>query len=380
MKTNQKTTRMGIIGAGKISRSHIQAISGNPDIELVGIAEIFPEARERAAAEFGVPVFSDHQELLDAARPDYLTICTPHYSHGPITLAALEAGVHVFVEKPIAIEAAVAQQCIELAASRNLVLGVNYVRRLIPNYQRMAELVHGGFIGDLIHATMICAKRYRTMAYHRSGAWRATWAGGGGGVTVNQAPHDLDFLLWVLGVPERVVADLRPLCQAIEVEDNASAIMHFANGGNCTFHASNIVIPGRESFTVVGTKGTITLENKKLKAVFLDTDIRQALADVKPQPGEEQDLSVADSGERLAGMHENFCQAMHEGKPVVCSGAEALLEVQLANAMLISSIRKTWVDLPPDPRDFRLLLDKLIETKSMQATSDWARTNPAGTA
>lgn len=367
-----KTLRVGIIGTGNISRSHIKAIQGREGFELAGVADVSAEARKQASTAHGVPAFADHRALISSVKPDYVVVSTPHYYHAPITLDALDAGVHVFVEKPMAVDAAEAAACVSLAESRKRVLGVNFARRQGPNQRKMAELVREGFIGELIHATMICAKRYRNMAYYRSGDWRATWAGEGGGVTVNQAPHDLDFLLWVLGMPEKVLADMRPLGHDIEVEDDTTAIFHYANGANCTFYASTNVAFGRESFEVIGTKGRLMLDGNGLLTVALQADTRVLKADQKPRIANQETLDLPDDGDKLHEMHANFRRAVLNGEALCASGAEGLQEVQLANALLVSAIRQRWVTLPPDPTAYRTILDTLVKTRSMDETRRFA--------
>lgn len=356
-----------LVGAGNISASHIKAISSLDDVVLAGISDLSEDARKRVETELGVRTFPDHAEMFDSIHPDYATICTPHDSHAPIAMDALERGIHVFVEKPLAVEAAAAEKCVELAKSKSLTLGVNFIRRLTAAQSEMAKLVREGFIGDLIHATMVCAKRFRTMAYYRSGAWRGTWKGEGGGVLVNQAPHDLDFLIWTLGTPVEVMAELDALVHDIEVEDEVTAMMKWKNGGAGTFYASTNVIPGRETFEVIGTKGSIRLENNELVATPLEADVRDD-DDAPPAQGEQIRHSLPKTGNQTAVMHDNFIKAMRQGAPLVCSGEEALEEVRLANAMLVSGIKRKWVSIPVDPNDYRNVLDALIETRSMTQT------------
>jgi predicted dehydrogenase len=359
-------TKVGIIGAGNISKAHIKAIIDEDDFEIVGITDISKEARDSSAETHGITAYADHKELMQQTRPDYVTVCTPHFSHGPITLDALQCGVNVFMEKPMTISAREAEECIREADSKGLQLGINYVRRQVPNHQKLKELLDSGFMGNLIHATMICAKRFRNMAYYKSSDWRATWKGEGGGVVVNQAPHDLDLLLWLLGKPESVVSSFTALCHDIEVEDDATALFKYSNGACCTFYASTNVIPGRESLEIIGTKGRLILENGTITATSLTVDDSVEKDSQTPAVKEEESIELKDDKTGLKKMHKGFRAALNGGYKFICPAEDGLLEVQTANAMLISAVGKKWVSIPGDIEEFEAVMNALVDTKNIE--------------
>ena len=185
---------------------------------------------------------------------------------------AMRRGVHAFVEKPMTVSAARAEECVAVAKQTGRVLGVNFLRRLQPVERKMHDLIRSGFLGRTLRVTMVCTHWFRSMAYYRSSAWRATWSGEGGGITVNQSPHDLDLLNWAVGMPSEVFAELNTSGHDIEVEDDVVGLLKWPGGATGTIHVTTNEAPGRTFFEVAGTRGTLALEGNKLKATELAED------------------------------------------------------------------------------------------------------------
>ena len=183
---------------------------GLEDVEVVGGSDVTPEPGQDRAEEWGCPFYPDHRQMLAETKPDVTVIITPHPFHAPIAIDALNAGSHVLVEKPIAIQVKDADAMIAAARANKRVLAVNYQYRQLPHVRAMKRLIDGGQLGRIQRVTGVFPWM-RTAAYYRRGGWRGTWKGEGGGVLMNQAPHDLDLVCHLVGLPQRGLrGDLHP--------------------------------------------------------------------------------------------------------------------------------------------------------------------------
>ncbi|HWL52766.1 MAG TPA: Gfo/Idh/MocA family oxidoreductase [Chthoniobacteraceae bacterium] len=348
--------KVGVVGTGMIAAVHARAMAGAEGLSLCAVTGRNSQRTAAFAAEHGGTAHPSLAALLENAKPDYLVICTPHPTHGEIIRQALAAGVHVLVEKPFTVLAAEARQCLAAAKASGLLIGVNYQMRLRPVRQRMLQLVREGVLGKVVRVTLVSTAWFRSDAYYQSSPWRATWEGEGGGLLMNQAPHDLDFLISLLGLPETVDAALETAGHAIEVEDEATGAMRWENGAAGTFHFSTREAPGRFLLEIAGTRGTATLEGEELSLTRLAEDSadfsRTSTETMKaPAIAETTRWSLADTADRYRLMHENFRDALRGEAALHCSGEEALREVELANAILVSALRQCRVRLPIAPEE-----------------------------
>ncbi len=364
--------KVGIVGLGGIGQAHLKAILKLSDLQLVGFADTSSAVREAQSREHKLPAFASHLELIEKARPDYVVIGTPHYSHTDIAMDAMRRGVHAFAEKPLTVSAARAEECAAVAKQTGRVLGVNFLRRLQPAERKLHDLIQGGFLGRTLRVTMICTRWFRSMAYYRSSPWRATWSGEGGGITVNQSPHDLDLLNWAVGMPSEVFAEVNTSGHEIEVEDDVVAAMKWPGGATGTMHVTTNEAPGRTFLEVAGTRGTLTLEDNKIKATELAEDSAQFSNTSKavwnsPPVKSSVTYEVTDTADHFMLMHQNFADAIRKGAPLVCPGDEGVREVELANALLVSGVQRKWVSTPAPRKEFEAVLAKLIELKKLDA-------------
>ena len=233
-----KEVRLGIIGLGNMGKVHARSIVEGriPRSRLTAVADSnagalkdFPDAKG----------FTDSAELLKSGEVDAVIIATPHYSHTTIGVQALQAGVHVLVEKPISVHKADCERLIAAHKSKKQVFAAMFNQRTDPYYIKLRELIQSGELGEVRRINWIITNWFRTAAYYASGGWRATWAGEGGGVLLNQCPHNLDLWQWIFGRPQRV----RAFCQLgryhdIEVEDDVTAYMEYKNGATGVFITS----------------------------------------------------------------------------------------------------------------------------------------------
>lgn len=229
-----------LIGCGTVSAAHLAAIREDPRIELIAVCDIDPERRDRTAEAEQVPGYATHQELLAAVRPDVVHVCTPHDQHVPVAIDALDAGVDVLLEKPVAHTLSEARRLAEHAASSSAQVGVCFQNRYNPSSQVVRELLDSGEAGAVRGGagTVLWS---RDAAYYEAAPWRGSWAHSGGGLLINQAIHTLDLLSWFCGDVEQVDGHVSTdhLQDVIEVEDSAELRLSHAGGARSLFFGSN---------------------------------------------------------------------------------------------------------------------------------------------
>lgn len=236
--------RFGILSYGKVARLHAAALRAVPGAALAAVCGRDRQKRESFGAEFGIPAYGDVSSMVAEGAVDVVIVATPHPAHLEGTLEALAAGAHVIVEKPMALSTAECDRMIAAAAAARRRLGVISQRRWFPAARRVKDAIRAGKIGVPVlgQVTML---GWRDEAYYRSDPWRGSWSGEGGGVLVNQAPHQLDLLLWYLGKAVEVSAYWGNLNHPyIEVEDTAVASVRFESGALASILVSNSQKPG----------------------------------------------------------------------------------------------------------------------------------------
>jgi predicted dehydrogenase len=362
--------RIGIIGLGNIGKHHADYLSNQKvsRCELVAVCDAFASLDQYQPLK----TFTDGEALIKSGAVDAVIIATPHFQHTTLGIAALEAGVHAMVEKPISSHKADAERLI--AASRKhpkVVFGGMFQMRTEPRYQRVQKLIQAGEIGEIVRINWINTDWYRTEAYYASGGWRATWKGEGGGVLLNQCLHNLDTLQWLVGMPRRV----RGFCQLgrfhqIEVEDSVTAYLEWANGATGVFVSSTGEAPGTNRFEIVGTMGRLVMENNQLNFTRNETDMVQFSQTAKQgfvQP-EVWNVAIPFANANLphASMVQNFVNAILDGEPLIAPGAEGIHSVELANVMVYSSLLGETVALPMDGAAWEKRLNQLIAESTLE--------------
>jgi predicted dehydrogenase len=363
--------RLGIIGMGNSGRYHAgYLLNGKVDrCELVAVCS--PNA---AALEGYKPlkIFTDADRLIESSEVDAVLIATPHVQHAPLGIAAMSAGVHVMVEKPIASHKADGERLIA-AHHRcpHVVFGAMFQLRIEPRYQRIRQLLHDGALGDPVRVTWINTDWYRTEAYYASGGWRATWKGEGGGVLLNQCLHNLDTLQWLLGMPSRV----RGFCKLgrfhqIEVEDDVTTYLEWPSGATGTFISSTGEAPGTNRLEITGARGRLVLENDKLTLTRNVVDMAEfgrsaEQGFVKPESW-TVDVPFENATLPHATIMQSFVGAILDGRPLLVPGEAGLGSVELANAMVYSSLLGRVVELPMDGLAWERKLSELIANSTVQ--------------
>jgi len=342
--------RIGVIGLGNMGRIHARTILEDkvPDLQLTAVTDAVAKASESMPE---VPFLPTPEAMIASGKVDAVLIATPHFSHTTIGVAALEAGLHVLVEKPISVHKADAEKLIAAHTNPKQVFAAMFNQRTDPYYVAIRELVRDGTLGPLRRINWTITNWFRTAAYYASGSWRATWEGEGGGILLNQCPHNLDLYSWMFGQPQRV----RAFCQFgryhdIEVEDDVTGYFEHQDGTTATFIASTGEAPGTNRLEVAAENGRLIMENDKL--VFTQNEMpmsefcRTTKELFSAPKTTEKIIELSGHGDQHIGILRNFVGAIAEGKPLIAPAAEGILSVELANAMLLSAFEDRPVDLP----------------------------------
>jgi predicted dehydrogenase len=363
--------RLGIIGMGNIGQHHHNYLSAGKvsRAELVAVSDAIVSKLDKYKP---LKIYADGEELIKSGDVDAVIIATPHYQHTTLGIAALNAGVHAMVEKPISAHKADAERLIAASKknSKTVFAGM-FQLRAEPRYLKIQKLIQRGELGDVVRMSWIMTDWFRTEAYYASGGWRATWKGEGGGVLLNQCLHNLDVMQWLLGMPSRV----RGFCQLgkfhqIEVEDNVSAYLEYKNGATGTFVSSTGEAPGTNRFEIVGTRGKIVLERDKLSFTRNDADMIEFSRTAKLGFAKPEVWNVEIPFDNASNPHailvQNFVNAILDGEKLIAPGEEGIHSVELANVILYSSLIDQTVQMPMDSAAYEKKLNQLIAESKTQ--------------
>jgi predicted dehydrogenase len=364
------SVRIGIIGLGNIGKYHADYLLAGKvaRCQLTAVADAFAPLDRYAQLR----TFTDGNDLIHSGAVDAVLVATPHYQHTTLGVAAFDAGLHVMVEKPISVHKADAERLIAASRQRSgLVFGAMFQLRTEPRYLKIKRILDSGDLGRVVRVNWIMTDWFRTEAYYASGGWRATWKGEGGGVLLNQCPHNLDLLQWLCGPPARV----RGFCQIgryhdIEVEDNVTAYLEWADGATGVFITATGEAPGTNRLEITGTRGRLVLENNRLlftrNEVPMDEFSRTARAGFARPDVWNAEIPFDNAPAQHATLTQNFVDAILDKSALVAPGEEGIRSVELANAMLYSSLRGQSVDLPLDGAAYEQTLNELIANSRFQ--------------
>lgn len=353
--------RMGIIGIGNMGSGHAKSIVEGkvPDMVLTAVADVREVRRQWAKDNLteGIAVFENAEELLDSGLVDAVLVATPHYVHPDLVMKAMERNLHVMCEKPAGVYTKQVREMNEVAAQNDVVFGMMFNQRTNHVYRKMHELIASGVYGQIKRVNWIVTDWYRSQAYYDSGDWRATWDGEGGGVLLNQCPHNLDLLQWICGMPVRV----RAFCHEgkwhnIEVEDDVTAYLEYENGATGVFVTSTGDAPGTNRFEVLLEKGKIICEHGKLSVFEAKVSEREFCFTTKEgfatPPGEWIEVETDGENPQHVGVLKAFVGAILRGEPLVANGEEGIRGLTLSNAMHLSAWTNEMVELPLDEELF----------------------------
>lgn len=360
--------RWAVVGLGTIGVDHAERIRRTPRARLTAVCSRDP-AKRAIAERLGCVFVTDWRDLIGSGLCDAVLIATPHSAHVPIALAAIQAGVHALIEKPVAVTLTEAQRLAAAALAHPEVrVGVMFQMRTEPVWQRMTALLRDRVLGELQRVTWIVTDWFRPDVYYRAVPWRGTWTGEGGGVLVNQCPHQLDLWLHLFGPPSRVSAFAGfGRRHAIEVEDEVAALFEYDRGLSGVFATSTGEAPGERRLSVAGTGGLAIIEGTeirlRLNRVPSDRFAREAREPFSRPPTRER---VIRCGEPRRQPHEavirNFVEAITDSAPLVAPIEDGVREVELANAILASAVQRRPVALPLEARAFGRLHSALVRS------------------
>ncbi len=348
--------RLGIIGLGAEGGMYAQFLADGrvPNMEIGAICDILPE-KKADADKYGVLFFEDYKEMVTSGKVDAVVTTVPHYLHPEMGIFALENGVHALVEKPVGVYTKQANELIEYAATKpELKFGVFFNQRTNQLYKDLRELIQSGELGKLRHTSWIITTWWRPQGYYEQSDWRATWGGEGGGVLVNQAPHQLDLWQWICGVPNSVFAKAQyGFKRDIAVEDEVNALVSFDDGATGTFITCTHDMMGTDRLEILCDAGKVVVDNSnkvtisRLNQPEHELSKGMSMDEVGKLFKGELDMSqyltteVKDYGSVWGEQHcevmRNFAAAVQGEEELLAPGADGIHGVRLANAIHLSS-------------------------------------------
>lgn len=353
--------KLGLIGLGNMGSAHAKSILEGkvPGLVLSAAADHRESRREWAKEHFPpkIRLFSEGDALVESGACDAVLIATPHYQHPPLAVAAFAKGLHVLCEKPAGVYTKQVHEMNAAAEKTAVTFALMFNQRTNCLYRKMHELVHSGTFGRIKRVNWIITDWYRTQSYYDSGGWRATWDGEGGGVLLNQCPHQLDLIQWICGMPDKV----RAFCHNgkwhdIEVEDDVTAYLEYPNGATGTFITTTADAPGTNRFEITLEKGRLVCENDTLTVTELEVNERAFCKSAKggfdTPPFRTYVAETDGQNEQHVGVLKAFAQNILHGTPLIADGREGINGLTLSNAMHLSSWLEKEICIPFDEELF----------------------------
>ena len=381
--------RLGIIGCGNMGSSHLNYCKEGcvPDLELVAVADLKPERRAFALEKMpGIQVFETGSDLIQSGTVDAVIVAVPHYLHPVYAKEALEAGIHVMIEKPAGVYTKQVREMNEVAAKSDKTFAIMFNQRTNPCYIKLREMLQSGAFGAIKRVNWLITDWYRTQAYYDSGDWRATWSGEGGGVLLNQCPHQLDLWQWLCGMPNKV----RAFCHEgkwhnIEVEDDVTIYAEYPNGATGVFITSTADLPGANRLEITLEKGGIICEDGKLRVTEYDISEREfcRTAEGGFSRPEAKHYTITPDPEPWAQHVQvlyQFARNILDGTPLVGGGEEGINGLTISNCAHLSSWLGKPVELPIDEDlYYEMLQDKIKNSKFVKVTKEQVQEDMSST-
>jgi len=368
--------RIGIIGVGNMGSAHINSVQNIPQAELAAICDSNKARADEKAkcAPKGCKVFYSTEELFNSGAIDAVIISVPHYDHTPIAIRAFEKGIHVLCEKPVAVTKSRAQQMIDAHAKHpHLRFALMFNQRTRQTHKKIKQLIANGEFGKIVRVNWTVTDWFRSQSYYDSGSWRATWAGEGGGVLLNQCPHHLDLFQWFFGLPVKVRSTVSiGKYHDIEVEDDVNTYCEFADGSTGNFITSTGEFPGTNRLEISGTRGRMVFEDNVIRFKRTEVEVND-FCRTTPESFPSMDTwdvvipTRKDSGHEHQDVIEAFVKAILDPKAeLVAKGEEGIRSVEFGNAMLYSGLKGVEVTLPMDTAKFDAMLDDLVKNSKLR--------------
>ncbi len=363
-----KKIKLGIIGVGNIGSAHATNVKNGdcPEIELVAIGDHNPDRLEWAKKEYGegVTYFDNAIEMLDSGLIEACIVSIPHYDHPGYAIECFNRKIHVMVEKPAGVYTLQVREMIEKSKQNpEVVFGMMFNQRTNCVYRKLRELIKSGDYGQIRRTNWIITDWYRPQAYYNSGGWRATWAGEGGGVLLNQCPHQLDLWQWLCGMPVKVDAHLHfGKWHDIEVEDDVTAYVEYENGATGVFITSTGDAKGTNRLEIQMDKAKFVVEDDKLIMEEFEISEPEFSATNTVPFGNlnstVKEVETDGQNPQHAGVLNAWAGAILRGEKLVADGAEGINGLALSNAMHLSTFLGKPVEIPFDEK---LYYDELMK-------------------
>jgi len=354
--------RTALVGCGKVGHTHAAALATLDESNFVAVCDRDSIRAQAFAERYGVRSYTDVRRMIEETGPQAVVIATPHPLHAEPAVAALELGVHVLVEKPLAASLKDCDAMLAAARKTGVKLGVISQRRLYPSVQRVRAAIDAGKIGRPALGTAVILG-WRDASYYRSDPWRGKWREEGGGVMVNQAPHQIDLLHWFMGPVEELSGYWDNLNHPnIEVEDTAVAVLRFKNGGLGSMILSNSQKPGiHGKVQVHGTNGAsvgVQTDGGTMFVAGMSSILEPPVNDLWSVPGEETLLPIWQAEDRVTFesvdaatyyhrlQDQDFLRAIFENRDPLVTGEEGRRTVEVFTAVYRSQRNGRPVHFP----------------------------------
>ena len=375
--TQNDKVRIGVIGVGTMGSCHARDLKQVQNAELAAVCDIDPQRADLIASLNEAPAFYDYQDMLSKVDLEAVIVATPHYAHTPISIDCLEGGIHVLCEKPLAVHVKDGKRMIAAyekakTLKPDLVFAIMFQQRTHGFWLKIKEMIDEGRLGKLVRATWIITDWFRTQTYYNNGGWRATWKGEGGGVLLNQCPHNLDLYQWFFGMPRRVAgfASIGKY-HKIEVEDEVTGFFEHENGMVGHFITTTAESPGTNRLEIVGEMGKLVFEEGRLTFNKNQTSMFEF---IKTSPAawdrveyQVQEIPYEESSEPgHISVTAAFANAILKGDKLIAPAVEGIYSLTLGNAIMLSSFQGHPVEIPIDEEAYEAKLQDLIRTSSFQ--------------
>ena len=359
--------RFAVVGTGNIGQQHINLLRSGK-IEGATLAATVSRSGQRA--DISVPHFTSLESLFDAQCCDAVLIATPTMDHASATRLAAQRGLHVLLEKPIAMSVGQSQALID-EIPENIQFAVMLNQRFHPAYAAIKQLLDEGRIGTIQRYTWTMTAWYRPDVYYKVSRWRGTWPGEGGGLLINQCIHNLDIIQWLFGLPEKISANVAfGRYHDIDVEDEVTAMLGYESGCVGLLQASSGEAPGINRLEIIGDTGVISWNDTELTLQQADQSVSEHCATTREMFGmpsfTSQIVDLADGVNQHAQVIQNFVDALTKGSSLLTPAKEGLGSLQLANGMLLSQWDDQAVALPIDCQRYEQLLSERIASSSLR--------------
>ena len=367
--------RLGVIGIGNMGTSHVKHLKEGKveGAELVAVCDTNPDRLKWVKENLGEEIltFENAEALFEARVIDAVFIATPHYDHPTLAIQAFKYDLHVLIEKPAGVYTKQVREMNEAAEKSDKVFGIMYNQRTNPLYQKLKDLIQSGELGEIKRTNWIITNWYRPQSYYDAGGWRATWEGEGGGVLLNQDPHQLDLWQWICGMPKRVRAFAGfGKYHNIEVEDDVTAYVEYENGATGVFVTCTGEAPGTNRFEVSGDMGKIVIEDGKMTFWRNRISERQFNEEYKGGFGQPEcwkcEIPISGKTTEHVGIMNDWVKAIQQGTPLLAPGKEGINGLTISNAMHLSAWTDDWVDMPINEELFYEKLQERINNSTVK--------------